>query len=206
MHRHLVLFVRAPALGSGKRRLAREIGDGAAARFERLTIARLLRRLGGDRRWRLRIAVTPDRSCGAARAWRRGVAVVPQGSGDLGQRMRLAIASLPPGPVVLIGGDIPTVEASHIAAAFALLGRCDLVFGPAADGGFWLVGARRRPHLPALFARVRWSGPHALADTLAGLPRGAKVGFAAALEDIDDGDAYRRFLKGGCSARFPPLG
>ena len=79
-------------------------------------------------------------------------------------------------------------------------------FGPAADGGFWLVGARRRPHLPALFARVRWSSPHALADTLAGLPRGARVGFAATLEDIDDGDAYRRFLTGGSGARFPPVG
>jgi hypothetical protein len=196
MQQHLVLFVRAPALGNGKRRLAREIGDSAAARFERLTIARLLRRLGGDRRWRLRIAVTPDRACGAARTWRRGVAVVPQGEGDLGQRMRRAIAAAPRGPVVLIGGDIPAIAAGHIAAAFRLLGRCDLVFGPAADGGFWLVGARRRPHLPALFARVRWSGRHALADTLAALPRGVSVGFAATLEDIDDGDAYRRFLFG----------
>lgn len=192
MQQHLVLFVRAPALGRGKRRLAREIGDLAAAGFERLTIARLVRRLGGDRRWRLRIAVTPDAACPAARSWRRGVAVVPQGGGDLGQRMRRAIAAAPRGPVVLIGGDIPAVEAGHIATAFRLLGVCDLVFGRAADGGFWLVGARRRPHLPAIFPRVRWSSRHALADTLAGLPRGARVGFAATLEDIDDGDAYRR--------------
>ena len=44
MRRHLVLFVRAPALGIGKRRLARDIGDVAAVRFERLMIALLLRR------------------------------------------------------------------------------------------------------------------------------------------------------------------
>ena len=42
-----------------------------------------------------------------------------------------------------------------------------------------------------LFERVRWSGPHALADTLAGLPRRVR-GFAATLEDVDDADAYRR--------------
>ena len=204
MQQHLVLLVRAPALGSGKRRLAREIGDGAAARFERLTIARLVRRLGCDQRWRLRIALTPDRACGMARKWRRGVTVVPQRNGDLGQRMRRAIAGAPRGPVVLIGGDIPAVEAGHIAAAFRLLGRCDLVFGPAADGGFWLVGARRRPYLPALFARVRWSSRHALADTLAALPRGVSVGFAATLEDIDDSDAYRRFLTRASGARFTP--
>src|SRR5205823_12150807 len=60
MHRHLMLFVRAPRLGGGKRRLARAIGDVATLRFERLMIALLLRRLARDRRWHMRIAVTPD--------------------------------------------------------------------------------------------------------------------------------------------------
>src|SRR5947208_2360696 len=53
---HLVVFARAPALGTGKRRLARDIGDLAALRFERGMLAQLLRRLGRDRRWRLRLA------------------------------------------------------------------------------------------------------------------------------------------------------
>ena len=192
MRRHLVLFVRDPALGRGKRRLAREAGDLAAVRFERLMIARLLRRLAGDRRWDLRISVTPDGGRRHARYWRRGIGVFPQGVGDLGQRMRRALTAPSPGPVVLIGGDIPALGAGQVAAAFHLLGTHDLVFGPAADGGFWLVGARRRPRLPPLFERVRWSTSYALADTLAGLPRGIAVGFAETLEDIDDIDAYRR--------------
>jgi uncharacterized protein len=192
MRRHLVLFVRAPALGSGKRRLAREIGDVATVRFERLMLALLLRRLGADRRWRLRLAVTPDSARCRARSWRQSVAVFGQGAGDLGTRMRRALGASPPGPVVLVGGDIPALAAHHIAAAFRLLGACDLVFGPAADGGFWLVGARRSPRLPSLFERVRWSSPHALADTLAGLPAEVRVGFVDRLEDVDDGDAYRR--------------
>jgi uncharacterized protein len=192
MRRHLVLFVRAPALGRGKRRLARDIGDIAALRFERVMVARLLRRLGNDRRWRLRIAVTPDCACREARHWRCGIEIVPQGRGDLGRRMRRAVAAAPPGPVALIGSDIPAIEPGHIAAAFRRLGAADLVFGPAVDGGFWLVGARRRPRLPPLFARVRWSTSHALADTLAGLPRGVTVGFIDTLEDIDDGNGWRR--------------
>src|SRR5207245_4888291 len=69
MRRHLVLFVRAPALGGGKRRLAREIGDVATVRFERLMIALLLGRLARDSRWRLRIAVTPDKARHHARHW-----------------------------------------------------------------------------------------------------------------------------------------
>jgi rSAM/selenodomain-associated transferase 1 len=192
MRRHLVLFVRAPQLGCGKRRLAREIGDVATVRFERLMIALLLRRLARDRRWRLRIAVTPENACRHARHWRRGVQAVAQGGGDLGVRMRRALGACPPGPVVLVGGDIPALAARHVAAAFRLLGRHDLVFGPAEDGGFWLAGARRSPRLPPLFEQVRWSGPYALADTLVGLPRWLTVGFVDRLEDVDDGAAYRR--------------
>jgi uncharacterized protein len=192
MRRHLVLFVRAPQLGSGKRRLAREIGDVATVRFERLMIALLLRRLARDKRWRLRIAVTPDKARRHAGQWRRGVQAVGQGSGDLGIRMCRALATCPPGPAVLVGGDIPALGARHVAAAFRLLGRCDLVFGPAEDGGFWLVGAHHPRHLPPLFEQVRWSGPYALADTLAGLPGRMSVGFADRLEDVDDGDGYCR--------------
>jgi uncharacterized protein len=194
MRRHLVLFVRAPQLGRGKRRLARAIGDVATVRFERVMTALLLRRFAGDRRWRLRIAVTPDMACRHARHWRRGVAVTGQGGGDLGIRMRRALAANPPGPVVLVGGDIPALAARHVAAAFRLLGGYDLVFGPAQDGGFWLVGARRAPRLPPLFQWVRWSSHHALADTLAGLPRWVSVGFVDRLEDVDDGEAYRRLM------------
>jgi uncharacterized protein len=190
--RHLILFVRAPAYGRGKRRLAHDIGDLAALRFERLMLARLLRRLGRHRRWCLRIAVTPDRARYRRRLWPYGYPVIEQGSGDLGTRMQRALAGCPPGPVVLVGADIPALGPGHIAAAFHLLGRHDLVFGPAGDGGFWLVGARRSPRLPALFREVRWSSPHALDDALAGLPARVSVGFAATLEDVDDGDAHRR--------------
>jgi glycosyltransferase A (GT-A) superfamily protein (DUF2064 family) len=173
MQRRLILFLRAPVMGRGKRRLARAIGDGAALGFERVMIARLLRRLGRDRRWRLRIAVTPDRACREMRRWARTAEIVPQHGGDLGMRMWRALAAAPSGPVVLIGSD-------------------DVVFGPAVDGGFWLVGARRRPRLAPLFQRVRWSSPNALADTLAGLPRGLAVGFVATLEDVDTAAGYRR--------------
>jgi uncharacterized protein len=190
--RNLVLFVRAPRWGVGKRRLAREVGDGAALRFERAMLGRLVRRLGRDRRWHLRLGVTPDPASRRARLWPPGVPVSLQGNGDLGTRMRRALAACPPGPAVLVGSDIPALAAHHIAAAFRLLGNHDLVFGPAKDGGFWLVGARRSPRLPPLFGPVRWSGPHALEDALANLPRTVTVGLAARLADVDDAASYRR--------------
>lgn len=192
MRRTLVLFARAPLLGRGKRRLAREIGDVAALRFERLMIALLLRRLAKERRWRLQVAVTPDTASRRTRLWRGAVEAAGQGSGDLGARMSCALRTRLPGPVVLVGADIPELGARQVWSAFCLLGRHDLVFGPAEDGGFWLVGARHPGQLPPLFERVRWSGPDTLADTLAGLPRRIRVGFVNRLEDVDDAEAYRR--------------
>ena len=192
MQRHLVLFIRAPQLGAGKRRLARAIGDVATVRFEWLMLALMLRRLAGDRRWHLRIAVTPNIARRQASRWRRGIDAMGQGGGDLGIRMRRALASCPPGPVVLVGGDIPALAAPHVAAAFRLLGCCDLVFGPAEDGGFWLIGARSPRHMPPLFDHVRWSSQYALADSRAELPRRIKVGFVERLEDVDNEESYRR--------------
>ena len=122
----------------------------------------------------------------------RPTAIRPQGAGDLGNA---CTARSPPVRPVRRCWSAPIFRRSaraHIAKAFRLLGRHDLVFGPAEDGGFWLVGARRSPRLPPLFGTVRWSGPHALADALANLPRRVSVGFAARLDDVDDAAALRR--------------
>jgi glycosyltransferase A (GT-A) superfamily protein (DUF2064 family) len=105
-----------------------------------------------------------------------------QGQGDLGVRMARILRSSK-GPVVLIGGDIPGVQQGHIAAAFGQLGRQDLVFGPATDGGFWLVGTRGRvPH--GLFENVRWSCAETLKDAQASAGA-TRLGYVATLSDVD---------------------
>ncbi|HTY67840.1 MAG TPA: TIGR04282 family arsenosugar biosynthesis glycosyltransferase [Alphaproteobacteria bacterium] len=188
MTRTLIVFARAPQLGRVKQRLARGIGPGAALAFYRRTLATVLRRLARDRRWRTLLAVTPDRAAGSARLWPLPLPRAGQGRGDLGARMARSLGRTR-GPVCIVGADIPDLDARHVWRAFRALGRCEFVFGPAADGGYWLIGARTR--LPyALFAQVRWSTPHALADTLAGL-KSRRVAFAEILADVDDEDAYR---------------
>lgn len=191
MKRHLVIFARAPQMGRVKRRLAAGIGMKAAYDFYVRTLSQQIRTLVHDPRWTVWLFVTPDTALGHP-AW-RGVRVLPQGTGDLGCRMKRPFAILPPGPVVLVGSDIPGLRPHHVARAFALLGSNDLVFGPATDGGFWLFGARRIRPLPrSLFSKVRWSTSSTLADTLAGIPRGSVV-MADTLDDVDDAAAYRRF-------------
>ena len=191
--RHVVLFVKAPRLGAVKRRLAAGVGAAEALAFYRATLATVTRRLGADPRWTLWLAVTPDRAAVAARAWRFGlrrpVALRPQGAGDLGRRMGRMFAALPPGPVVIVGSDIPDLDRRHVAAAFERLAQADLVFGPALDGGYWLIGARGAARRGDLFRGVRWSTGHALADTRANVPRGRRVALLSELADIDDAAA-----------------
>jgi glycosyltransferase A (GT-A) superfamily protein (DUF2064 family) len=102
--------------------------------------------------------------------------------------------ALPPGQAIIVGSDIPELRAHHVACAFRTLGSHDAVFGPASDGGYWLVGLRRSRPLPrALFQGVRWSSPHTLADSRATLPKTWSVASAALLDDIDDAEDYRRW-------------
>jgi rSAM/selenodomain-associated transferase 1 len=194
MKRHLVIFARTPQAGRVKRRLAKEIGPMEAARFYRGILGEQIRRMVRDPRWTVWLFVTPDTTLRHP-AWRL-VPVSrrkPQWQGDLGRRMKRPFITLPAGPVVLVGSDIPEMRASHIARAFALLGQHDLVFGPARDGGFWLIGARRSRPLPdVLFRNVRWSTATALADTLAGLPDHITTALADTLDDVDDAADLRR--------------
>ncbi len=186
----MIVFARAPRLGMVKRRLARGIGERAALRFHLATLLRLLRRLRADRRFRTVLAHTPDRGAGRwpAGPWARGLAGrglerVAQGRGDLGARMHRACARFRRARVAIVGCDVPAVRADDVAACFRALGRADAAFGPAEDGGYWLVGlARRRPARP--FAAVRWSGPHALADTLGNFA-GRRVAMLHTLRDVD---------------------
>ncbi len=194
VNRHLVIFVKAPRLGAVKTRLAADVGAVAALRFYRTTSARILRRLGNDRRWTCWLAVTPDRYAGDRRFWPAKLRRIPQGRGDLGARMARPLRRLPPGPVVIVGSDIPGLGAAQVVRAFRALGGDDAVVGPAADGGYWLIGlGRRRPVPRGVFDNVRWSGPHALADTLASLGPNSRVAVLEELADIDDGADLARW-------------
>ena len=189
----LYVFVRAPVLGAVKRRLAAGVGEVPALRFYRAATERLLRRIGRDRRWETILAVTPDGAARGASFWPPGLTRVGQGDGDLGARMGRILAGDKTVPVAIVGSDIPDLAARHVETAFAALGGAELVFGPAGDGGYWLVG--RRPGVPTrgLFEGVRWSSPHALADTRANLPPARTVASLEILDDVDDAEGYARW-------------
>lgn len=184
MSRTLVIMVKEPRPGRVKTRLGRDIGMVGAAWWFRHQTRSLIRRLR-DPRWQIVLAVAPDHEGLNSRIWPTDLPRAPQGRGDLGDRMGRMLRGMPPGPVCVIGADIPGITRARIGRAFAALGSHEMVFGPAPDGGYWLVGAKRAAALPlTLFQGVRWSTEHALADTMASVP-GLRIALVDELRDVD---------------------
>ncbi len=177
-----MVMVKEPRPGQVKTRLARDIGVIDATWWFRRQVRALLRRLD-DPRWDLVLAVAPDYRGLASRQFPAHLPRHPQGRGDLGARMSRHLRN---GPVCVVGSDIPGLKPIHVEKAFTALRSHDIVFGPAPDGGFWLVGqSARRAVSPGIFAGARWSSQYALADSVASV-RGQSVGFVDVLDDVDD--------------------
>jgi len=197
MRAHVFLFAKQPRFGRVKSRLAKDIGTSPAVSFYRNNLSHIVRRLKDDPRLNLTIAITPDRIVNQRPRWAQGVRLVGQGKGNLGERMARAFRNAPPGPVIIVGSDIPTITKPHVLNAIKKLGQADAVFGPSGDGGFWLVGMKRlRPTRIDLFRSVRWSSPHALTDSCATLQKTDSISFVDQLDDIDDGKSYRQWKYG----------
>ncbi len=181
----LVIMVKVPVAGRVKTRLAREIGVVRATMFYRHAMREVIARLARQPFWRTLVIVDPDSGV-ASQMLLGGTARAGQGRGDLGTRMQRPMRTLPPGPVCLIGTDVPDISVADVRSAFRRLGDHDAVFGPAADGGFWLVGLRRVPRVIDPYrGRVPWSRADTLERTLANLS-GARVAFTTRHHDVDN--------------------
>lgn len=140
----LSAFVRTPGLGPCKTRLAAGWGEARTAEFYRFClgcIAELMKASAGSG-WEAEWAVAEKDGLDAP-AW-SGFRTVWQGDGGLGSRMaRILNASLLRSPrAVLIGSDAPQIRFAYLEAARRALDHNDIMLGPAADGGFWLIAAR----------------------------------------------------------------
>jgi rSAM/selenodomain-associated transferase 1 len=180
----VALFTRWPEAGKAKTRLIPALGaQGAADLHRRLTertVATVraaglpleIRSTGGDP--------------AAFRDWLGVAGVVDQGEGDLGERLVRAAEDL---PVLLLGADVPGLTPQHLVEAAAALTRHAAVIGPAADGGYWLLGLA--VPIPAVFRDVAWGTGSVLATTLARLP--PETPRLETLSDLDTPDDLARW-------------
>ena len=147
---------------------------------------------------------------GAPGAWLpAGFEVIGQRGGGPGGRLAAAFADAHaalPLPMVLIGTETPQATAAMLGDAIASLesGEADAVFGPATDGGFWLLGLRRPDR--SLLAGVPMSAPESgrvLLERLAG--DGLRVALAPRLTAAGTFDAAEQVAGQIPASRFAAI-
>jgi len=159
--RGLIVFARQPLPGRVKTRLARDVGVRAATELYTAMLEDVLERAArlGDTRllvfWELESGLLPDYP-GFPR-----LEMFRQNCGTLGERMANALtAAFADGirTCCIIGSDSPDLPLEYIEQAFQILDKdqADVVFGPAADGGYYLAGMKRLWR--RLFEDIAWGG------------------------------------------------
>ena len=187
----VAVFVRVPELGKVKTRLARVLGEEAALdAYVELVEGTLGTLEAGAFNCELWFDGEQD---DYLRRWQSdyGLPAFVQPKTDLGGRM---LAALLAGAKVVVGSDIPVLDAAYVEEALARLARADAVLGPVEDGGYCLIGMNE-PH-PELFRSIEWSTGAVIEQTLS---RAAAAGLSVALLDtlwdVDDHTDYVRWRK-----------
>lgn len=171
MNECLIIFTRYPEPGKAKTRLIPALGAKAAADVHRQMTEFTLAQVKPLQQYRsLMVEVWfagGDRD--QMEAWLGvGLRYKPQPAGDLGDRMTQAFQSAfacDVNAAIIIGTDCPELMETILVKAFHALQQTDVVLGPAADGGYYLVGLRRA--IPELFQSITWSTDRVLQQTVA---------------------------------------
>ena len=190
----VVVFMKEPQPGLVKTRLAVTVGDRRAAELYREfvgTVLEQLQPLRSDGPKGFTLVGYHDGPAEAFASWEGLVdRWLPQPEGDLG--VRLATATDADGATLAIGTDCLEIPADLVRGAAARLAEADVVFGPAIDGGYYLVGCRCRT--PGLFDGIAWSTPQTLDHQL---QRCRSLGLSAGLleprHDIDTWEDWCRY-------------
>lgn len=197
----LCIFARAPVLGQVKRRLAKYLGAEAAlaahVQLTEETLARL--RVVPGARTELWLSGPTDGAMVQSWLQRYGVSLHRQSGSDLGARMYDAVARALAAkvPGVVVGTDLPDIDADYVRLALEHLRRVDVVFGPAEDGGYGLIGASpgSEPGLAAVFQNVPWGTDRVLDVSLQQCRRaGLKATLLPMIWDVDTAADWQRYL------------
>ncbi len=192
----IAVFARAPVLGQVKSRLAVQIGDAAALAVYRAMLARVgtLLANSGLPEWDLWVTSNPDHKEFLSLCNKKNIYL--QKGEDLGAKMhhtiQQSLARNDADALLIIGTDCPALTEAYLSSALlALESGSDVVLGPAEDGGYVLVGARRP--VPRLFEGISWGSDRVMSQTLERL-KGSGISYRLldTLWDVDrPGDLER---------------
>lgn len=191
----VAILTRAPSAG-GKSRLFRALGRPVDPALLRALLLDTLEAIPRDRVTRVICYTPPAAAAEMETLAPPGVGAIAQRDGDLGARMRGVFDDLfarGAALVIAIGSDLPALTADIIGQACDVLSeRPDaVVLGPAADGGYYLVGATRTPS--RVFDGIPWSTPAVLAETEKAAARAhLQIVRLPTLFDVDTPDDLRR--------------
>jgi rSAM/selenodomain-associated transferase 1 len=164
----LIVFTKYPIPGKAKTRLIPAIGREKAAELHRLMTERTICTAGllaAREAVSLKIFFEGG-NLEAMRAWLGKRDFKRQVSGDLGKKMLAAFEQGFSGKaqkIVIIGTDCPALTPALLRAAFLNLKTNDLVLGPAEDGGYYLIGLRKRAAF--LFQDISWGSKEVFSQT-----------------------------------------
>jgi len=206
-NRCLIVFVKYPQPGQVKSRLANDFdSDFAAVLYKAFVFDILECAMKGN--WQLRIFFyPPEKETGIKKMFGHDQEYRPQRGADLGARMKNAFEDcFSEGfkSVVLIGSDIPDLPLRIIEDAFAALDYPkDAVIGPAADGGYYLIGFRDDKFLPAVFEGLTWGTVSVFPETLKILQtRGYLTAIMPKWQDVDTRDDLMNLMERNNSTAF----
>jgi rSAM/selenodomain-associated transferase 1 len=170
----LLVFTRAPRAGKVKTRLIPQLGAQGAADFHACLIHHCLRTVSRAGLCPVELWCAPSHHDPFFQHCREhyGVELYDQAEGELGERMHAALGSAlaRAESAVLIGTDIPTIEAGDLDEAFqAMQQGKDAVVGPARDGGYYLVGLKQPSR--RLFEGIPWGTSTVFQETVSRLQR-----------------------------------
>jgi rSAM/selenodomain-associated transferase 1 len=192
----IVFFVKHPAPGCVKTRLAASVGAERAAKIYRELVEAIWQTL--PRNAKVIVMFDPPERAKEITRWLAPHGdqsdFIAQSRGDLGARLEDAFArafALRPKRVAVIGSDCVELTPSIFDQAWAALETHDCAIGPTEDGGYYLL-ALRQPH-PELFGGIAWSTDRVFAQTLARADAaGLRVHVLPKLHDVDTEDDWRR--------------
>ena len=194
----LIVFAKAPIPGEVKTRLCPPLDPDEAASLHGTLVLDAVERAKGLAGASLYVAGAPDLAHPFFKVLegRYGAKLLAQRGPDLGARMKWAMQdAFEQGAedVLLTGTDLPTLPRARLMESLALIKKHDVVLGPTADGGYYLIGLRKM--VPALFEGIAWSTAEVFADTKKKIEdAGLSLGLLPECRDLDTLEDLKVFI------------